>query len=80
MTKIEETRYRRIHKTLGPGNYKRIGRVVGVSPPHVSRFIRGMKGATFNMAAGLADSAEVGLDEVRWVIAGNIEKQLAQAA
>ena len=80
MTKIEETRYRRIFKTLGPGNYKRIGREVGVSPQHVSRFLRGIKGATFKMAGGIADSADVDMDDVRWFITCNVEKQLAKAA
>ena len=79
MTKIEETKYRRINKTLGPGNYKRIGRDVEVSPQHVSRFLRGIKGATFNMACAIADSASVKVDDMRWFIEQNIEKQLLRA-
>ena len=77
MTKIEETKYRRIHKTLGTGNYKRIGREVGVSPQHVSRFLRGIKGATFGMASEIADAADTSLDDLRWFIGCNIDRQMA---
>ena len=77
MTKIEETKFRRIHKTLGTGNYKRIGREVGVSPQHVSRFLRGIKGATFGMASSIADSASISLDDMRWFIEQNIDRQMA---
>jgi transcriptional regulator with XRE-family HTH domain len=66
MTNVEKARLRKINRTLGPGNYHRIARETGVTPQHISRFIRGLRGATFELAIAVAESAGVGLDDLRW--------------
>ncbi len=80
MTRPEQARFRKINRTLGPGNYHRISRATGVTPQHVSRFLRGMRGATFDTAVAIADSAEVGLDDVRFYINKLVEVEVADVA
>jgi hypothetical protein len=50
---------------LGPGNFGRISRRAGVSKFHVSRFLKGTRGASFDVAGDIAEAAGVSLDELR---------------
>lgn len=50
---------------LGPGNYRRLARVVGVTHGHVSRVLRGRIGASFDVAQRIADAAGITVDELR---------------
>jgi hypothetical protein len=54
-----------LSRILGPGNYRSISRRVGLSPQHVGRVLRGIKGASFWVGASIADAASVSLDELR---------------
>lgn len=49
---------------LAPGNYRHISRQSGLSPQHVARVIKGTKGASFHVAARIAEGAGVTLDEL----------------
>lgn len=49
---------------LGPGNYRSIARGAGLTPQHVSRVLRGLKGVSFLVAARIARTAGVTLDEM----------------
>ncbi len=55
---------RRVAKLLGPGNYRRIARSAKLSPQHVARILRGLRGASFHVAARVAQSAGVTLDQL----------------
>ena len=55
----EETRVK-----LEAGNYRRIHRASGLSPQHISRVIKGSKGASLHVAKRIADAAGVSLDEL----------------
>lgn len=68
MSRIEEARFSRLNRVLGPGNYHRIARAVNVTPPHISRFLRGIKGTSFKLACEIADASKVSLDDLRWFI------------
>lgn len=49
---------------LEPGNYRSIARGAGLTPQHVSRVLRGMKGTSLHVAARIAEAAGVTLDEL----------------
>lgn len=49
---------------LGPGNYRRIAKVAGLSSTHVSRALRGERGLSLVIAARIARAANVTLDEL----------------
>lgn len=50
---------------LGPGNFGRISRRAGVSKFHVARFLKGYRGASFDIAGDIAEAADVSLDDLR---------------
>lgn len=49
---------------LAPGNYHGIARRSGLSLQHVSRVLRGIRGATLTTAARIARGAGVSMDEL----------------
>lgn len=49
---------------LAPGNYHRISRASGLSLQHVSRVLRGIRGASFDTASLIARAAGVSLDQL----------------
>lgn len=59
-----------ISTALGRGNYRSIARRAGLSVQHVSRTLRGERGASFHVAARIAKAAGVTLDEMhRYIMA-----------
>ncbi len=50
---------------LGSGNYRRIAKGVGVYPQHVSRFLKGRTGASWDVACRIADVAGVTMNQLR---------------
>lgn len=59
-----------VESRLGQGNYRRIAAVSGLTPQHVGRVLRGIRGASFHVAARIADAADVSLDELHRYIVG----------
>jgi transcriptional regulator with XRE-family HTH domain len=57
------------HK-LGPGNYRRIGRLSGFSHQHISSALRGENGLSLDSAAMIARAAGVSLDNLHRYIRG----------
>ena len=52
----------KVERLLGPGNYRRIARKAKLSPQHVGRLLKGKRGASFHVAARVAQAAGVTLD------------------
>jgi len=61
----------RTHPKLGQGNFHAIARRAQVNPAHVSRVLRGKRGASFDMASRIAAAADVSLDELNKHIRGS---------
>jgi transcriptional regulator with XRE-family HTH domain len=58
----------RLGRLLGPGNYRRIARGAGLTHQHVSRVLRGQRGASLAAASRIADAAGVTLDDLRFYL------------
>lgn len=54
-----------LKERLGPGNFGRISRQAGVSKFHVARFLKGIRGASFDIGGDIAEAAGVTLDDLR---------------
>lgn len=61
---VKVTGERKALLSPGNGNYLRIADKAGVTPGHVSRVLRGSKGASLHVAARIARAAGVTLDEL----------------
>jgi transcriptional regulator with XRE-family HTH domain len=61
---------------LGPGNYRRIARIAGLTPAHVGRVLRGTRGASFHVGARIAVAAGVTLDQLYTYIAQSPELEV----
>lgn len=59
-----KTDTQKLVKKLGPGNYRRIARHTGLTPQHVSRVLRGLRGCSLRVAAKIALAADVDLEEL----------------
>jgi transcriptional regulator with XRE-family HTH domain len=57
------------HVVLGEGNYRRISKKAGLSPQHVARVLKGMRGCSLHVAKSIADAAGVSLDALYLFIA-----------
>lgn len=63
-TRTTRTRPHLLEPVLGRGNYIKIARGAGLTPSHVGRVLRGLRGASFHVAARIAVSANVTLDQM----------------
>lgn len=61
---MSKTETQKLVKKLGPGNYRQIARTTGLTPQHVSRVLRGIRGCSLRVAAKIAMAADVDLAEL----------------
>lgn len=54
-----------VAERLGPGNFKRISRMTGISCHHVSRVCRGLREPSFDVACIIAEAAGVTLEQFK---------------
>ena len=75
---MRHTMNRELKKKLGQGNFHAIARKADINPAHVSRVLRGLRGASMDTAGRIAKAADVTVDELYAYIAA--QRRTATAA